>query len=451
MKKSKLVKVLTILVIIAIALVSFAGVLVTKQGQTTNVLKDYSLGMSLNGGRVAKYIVSEDTEEVIYDADGNIATDGEDEDGNIKEGYTKADVAVNSEDVLTVENYNKVKKIIENRLDNMGISEYAVKVNEENGEITVELPEDSYTDTVLVDITYQGKFEIKDSDTEEVLLNNDDIKDASVLYGSTTSGTVVYLNIEFTNEGSKKLEEVSNTYVESTDEDGNDTTKNISIELDGDSLITTYFDEAITTGALQLTIGSATTSNDTLTSYIEQASEVAGLIGSGLMPIEYDLEDNNLISPVINNTTLNVILCIILVCVIISFVYWIVKFKVNGIFAVISTIGLAAITLLLVRYANVVISIETIVSAIAILISNFLVLQYALTKFAKGTEHKKEIIKQTYKRYASILFPIYIIAIVFTFMNWLSVASIGMVLFWGMTILAIYNYITMNLLFDVKE
>jgi preprotein translocase subunit SecD len=451
MKNSKLVKGLSILVIVAISLVSFAGILVKKQGQVANILPDYSLGMSLNGGRVAKFAVSDDEEEVIYDADGNVATDGEDEDGNLKEGYTKQTVAINSEDVLNEENYNKVKQVIENRLKNMAISEYVVKVNNNNGEIIVELPEDSDTDNTISYLTYIGKFEIKDSDTEEVLMNNDDLKEAYAAYGSTSSGTVVYLNIVFNKEGSKKLEDISNTYVESTDEDGNDTTKSISIELDGESMLTTYFDETITTGNIQLTIGSATSSSDTLTSYLEQAREVAGLIDSGVMPIEYELEENNYISPVINNTTLNVIMCVILVCVVITFVYWIAKFKTNGIFGVISTIGLVAITLLVIRYTNVVISIETIVSAIVILISNFIILQYALTKFEKGNENKKEIIKQTYKRYASILCPIYIIAIVFTFIDWLSVASIGMVLFWGMTVLAIYNYITMKLLFDVKE
>jgi preprotein translocase subunit SecD len=451
MKKSKLVKSLTILVIIVIALVSFAGILVKEQGTMTNVLKDYSLGMSLNGGRVAIFSVSDETEDVIYDADGNVTTDGEDEDGNLKEGYTKESVAINGEDVLNETNYNKVKKVMENRFDNMGVNEYTVKVNSKNGDIIVELPEDTYTDTIISDLTYTGKFEIKDNDTDEVLLNNDDLKEASVMYGSTTSGTVVYLNIEFNKDGAKKLQDVSNTYVESTDDDGNDTTKKISIELDDESLLTTYFDEEITTGILQLTIGSATTSSETLASYIEQANEVAGLIGSGVMPIEYELQENNYISPVINNTTLKVIICAIFVLVIITFIYWIAKFKVNGIFGAISTVGLVAIILLLVRYANVVISIESIVAGIAILISNFIVLQYALTKFAKGTENKKEIIKQTYKRYASILCPIYIMAIVFTFINWLSIASIGMILFWGMTSLALYNYIIMNLLFDIKE
>lgn len=451
MKNNKLLKGLTILVIIAICLISFCGIYVKKQGKMTNVMSEYKVGMNLGGARVSKFKISNETEEIIYDAEGNITTDGTNEDGTLKEGYTKESKPVNSEELLNQENYEIAKRIMQNRLDNMGISEYDLRLNYNNGEIIVALPEDGYTDMAIANLSYLGKFEIKDSETDEILMSNNDIKNASAVYGSTNAGTAVYLSIEFNQEGKQKLEDITKKYISSKDEEGNDTTKKISIKLDDETMLETYFDKPITTGSLELSIGSASTSNEEISEYIRQANQIAGLINNEVMKIKYELSENNYISASIDNIDIKIILCVIIVIQIIGFIYWCIRYKVNGIFALIETSGLIAIILLVIRYANVIVSLEAIVAIISILISNFLMLQYALKKFEKAEENKVEIIKETYKHYTSILLPLLIIAIVFTFMNWLPIASIGMLLFWGIGILMLYNYITMNLLLDLKE
>lgn len=451
MKNIKLVKVLTILVILAICLISFAGIFARKQGYIENVLPEFTLGMNLSGARVARYAVSDHTEDIIYDAEGNVTTEGTNEDGSLKEGYTKETKPVNAEEILTKENFQSAKTIMEKRLEKLGITEYILRLNPITGEIIVELPENEHTDEALSNLTYAGKFEIKDSETNEVLLDNKNVKHASAVYGSTATGTTVFLSIEFDKEGKQKLEEMTKTYISTTNEEGNTVTKNISIELDGESMLNTYFGETITTGILQLSIGSATTSNEELSTYIEQASRVAGLIDSGVMDIHYELEENNFISASVDSILIKIVIAIILVVLASGFVYWGICYKKNGIYASILYLGWIAITLLVIRYANVPLSWEMMASVISMLVANYLVLQYALTKFAKGRSNKTEIIKQTYKRYASILCPLFIMGVVATFMTWLPIASIGMVLFWGMTMLAIYDYITMKLLLDVQE
>lgn len=451
MKKSKLIKGLTVLVIIAICLISFCGIYVKKQGRMTNVMPEYNLGMNLSGARVAKLKISDDTEEIIYDAEGNVTADGTNEDGTLKEGYTKESKPVNSEELLNENNYEMAKRIMQNRLDNMGISEYDLRLNYNNGEIIVSLPEDSDTDMTISNLSYLGKFEIKDSKTDEVLMDNSNIKNASAVYGSTNTGTRVYLSIEFNKEGKQKLEDITRKYISSKDEEGNDTTNKISIKLDDETLLDTYFDEPITTGSLELSIGSASTSNEEISEYVKQANQIAGLIKNDVMKIKYELSENNYVSASIDNIDIKVILCVIIAIQIIGFIYWGIRYKANGIFAIIGTCGLVAIILLVVRYANVTISLEAITAIIGILVSNFLMLQYALRKFEKSEGNKVEIIKETYKRYISILLPLCIIAIVFTFINWLPIASIGMILFWGIVILMLYNYIVMSFLFDLKE
>ncbi len=451
MKKSKLGKGLTVLAIIAICLISFVGIYVKKQGEMVNLLPQYRLGMNLGGARVAKFKISDKTEEIIYDASGKVTTEGKNEDGSLKEGYTKEDKPVNSQEVKTEDNYKMAKKIMQNRLKNMGISEYQVKLNHNNGEMVIEVPEDSNTDEIISNLIYLGKFEIKDSDTNEVLMNNKDVKQASCVYGSTSTGTVVYLNIEFNKDGTKKLENITKTYISSTNEEGKTQTKNISIELDGESMIKTYFNETISNGILPLTIGSASTSSEEITSYIRQANQVAGLIDAGVMPVQYELEQNNYMSPSIDTTIIKIIMGVIGIILVIGFVNWIVRYKVNGVFSTISYFGFVAITLLAIRYANVVISLEAIVAVIFLLIASYIIFTYTLKQFAKKDANQFDIIKETYKRYASILAPTLIMGVVFTFMNWLPISSIGMNLFWGITILVIYYYMVVRLLFDVQE
>ena len=100
---------------------------------------------------------------------------------------------------------NKTKEIIEKRLKKLGVEEYNISLNTKTGEIIVEIPEDDKTDTVVSNINTVGKFEITDSETGEVLLDNSNIKSSSVLYNTETNGTSVYLEIAFNKEG-KKIE-----------------------------------------------------------------------------------------------------------------------------------------------------------------------------------------------------------------------------------------------------
>lgn len=308
MKKSKILKGLTVLVIIAICLISFCGIYVRKQGRMTNVMPEYRLGMNLSGARVAKFKISDKTEEIIYDAEGNVTTDGTNEDGTLKEGYTKESKPVNSEELLNEKNYEIAKRIMQNRIDNMGINEYDLRLNYNNGEIIVALPEDSYTDMAIANLSYLGKFEIKDSKTDEVLMDNSNIKNAAAVYGNTNTGTRVYLSIEFNKEGKQKLEDITRKYISSKDEEGNDTTNKISIKLDDETLLETYFDEPITTGSLELSIGSASNSNEEISDYVKQANQIAGLIKNDVMKIKYELSENNYVSASIDNIDIKVVL-----------------------------------------------------------------------------------------------------------------------------------------------
>lgn len=450
MKKKGLLKLLTILVILAICLISFIGIFIKDKNQMVNILPDYKLSMNLTGARTIKLVVDESTNEVIYDSEGNVSTDGKNDDGTLKEGYTKQDEKVNPDKVLNGENYEIVKKIIEKRLQTYGVEEYILKQDSDNGEITLEIPENADTDEIISNLIYLGKFEIIDSDTKEVLLDNSSVKESKAVYSTGDTGTIVYLSIEFNKEGRKKFEDITKTYISSTDEDGNTATKKITINLDDEKLLETHFSETISNGLLQLSIGSASTDSETIQSYMKQASQVASLIDNEKMPIKYTVESNNYLSTLVNSQTLKIVICTIFIILVIGLIYLCIKYKANGVLLSISFIGYIAILLITLRYTNVIISLEAIVAMVALLIANYTFIKTILNKAQQNELSKKDIIKQTYIRYASILLPLLIIAIVFTFIKWLPIASIGMIMFWGLIIGFVYNYLVMNILLDEK-
>lgn len=450
-KTMKTVKILTItLLVILISMISFVGIYQKNKNRMENKVKDYSYSMSLNGARTIKLKVNTESTD---------------------------DVPNNSEEVLTAENYKKSKEVIEKRLNKMNVEEYTTSVNETTGKIIIQIPEqNSQTDTIIGNLNTVGKFEILDSETKEVLLNNDDIKSSEVLYNTTNSGTSVYLQIEFNKNGKDKLKNVSQTYVsvnnttnkttennvaenttsEAENEATNTTTegssdtakteKKITMKIDDQEIMSTSFDEPITTGKIQLSVGSATTDRTTLQNYVDQAQSVATTLDTGKLPVKYDLEKNQYILPKLTTQDLIKVEIAIAIIAVVGIIILIVKHKLNGLLAGIAYIGLSAVYMLVVRYTNVTISIESIAGIIIVLILNYIFTTMFLNKIEELNKEKAENVMkkatgETYKKFYLRIIPICIMAITFSFVKWVPISSFGMITFWGIVIIAIYNAI----------
>lgn len=475
MKKLKLLTI--ILGIILITMVAFFGVYVQVQNRMEDKVKDYSYAMDLKGARNIRLSVDDTTDTVIKDAEGKEVSDAENltDEELTEKGYTKEEVKKNSDEVLNEENYKKSKTIIEKRLQKLGVDNYIVSLDEISGDILIEIPENNNTDSVVSNMGTTGKFEIIDSETKEVLMDNNDIKRVRVMYGSnstgTSTGTAVYMDIEFNKEGTEKLKNISNTYVqtnttnntnttnetsteETTENTEEEATKEITMQIDGEEIMTTSFDETIETGRLQLSVGSATTDMDTLNGYINQASSMAIILDNGNMPVTYTVASNEYILSDVTESELNIILYVMLAIVVISLIILIVRYKSQGIISAFSYIGLASIFVLLLRYANVVISIESIFGIAVTLILNYIFVNKLLSKLKKEETVNKGIItnifKETYKEFFIKIIPVCIAVITFCFIKWEPISSFGMVMFWGILLIALYNISITNLLVRVK-
>ncbi len=466
-----------ILVVILMSIISFVGIYVQNQNRMENIVPEYQWGMDIEGSRKIVVSVSDEVEEVRYDANGNVIADSD----TTTEVARTEENPVNTEESKTAENYKKSRQIIEKRLKEMQVADYTIRENEENGSLTIQIPENDDTDMVVGNLITVGKFEILDDQTEEVLMTNADIASATAGYGTTASGTTaIFVNIQFNNDGKEKLRNITQQYVETevqtntvsedtqTNEEAQNTqtngetanttdtetqTKRIRINIDGQTLLTTYFEEEITDGLIQLSVGSTSSSTTTseLQNYLIQAQAMATILNNGDMPLTYEMEQNKFVASDITPQMLQIVGYVGLAVLVILVLYMIVRYRKEGFFLGIALLGYVAALLLIIRYANVMVTIDGMLAIALVTLVNFWFL-VKLMKMGQEVEDAKIAFRKVVQHIAWVLIPIAVIAVVFTFAAWLPIFSFGMIIFWGILLGVVYHYIlTRTLWIDIKK
>lgn len=475
MKERKLKLITEILAIIVICLISFVGIYTKNANRMENQVKDYDLSKDLKGYRELVFKVSDATE--VLDSNGKVVGNTDEyTDSSIEtNSYQKSENKINASEDLTKENYEKAKSIIEKRLKSLNVEDYNLSLDEENGNIYLQIPENSDTDHTVSNILQVAKFEIKDQDdTSNVLVTNDDLKKISAVYNTTSSGTTVYLQIEFNKNGKNILKQIStgdyatdenltnttnttgntsedentNSNENTSSEEETKTQKKIILSIDNNDMITTSFDDPIEDGIIDLSMNQATTDQDSISDTLQSASTIAAVVNSGKMPLTYKVAENNYVNTDITSNMLKKAMYVVIAIVIVALVVLIIKYKSVGLLASISYIGFVGLELLLIRYTNVTISLESIVAGIILLAVNYLITYRLIKVHETDSELKKKVYSNEFKSIIIKSIPIFIIAIIFVFMKWTKIATFGMFMFWGLLLSIIYNYIVTKDMLD---
>ena len=456
MKKVKITTI--ILAIILISLVAFGGVYIKTQNRMEDKVKEYSFGRELNGGRIIELKVKEESDE-------------------------EEETTTQNSDDLTVENYETVKNTIEKRLKSLSAQDYTISLNKKDGTIRVELPEDERTDDLAYYLVASGKVELKEKDTSTELLNESMVKKVQYTYKTNTDGAYqVYLEILLTKDGQSKIEEIKNDYallateieeIEKKDKSTTDSTEDTTTTEETDtttentdgtdenkeetkkvaklSLAGTEYDiESLEKNKIIVKIGSETSNNTSVNNNIAKAAEIAMLVNSGKYPIEYEAKTNKLVYSDISKEQLIYFALIIAILLVVVFIVFTVKYKTKGLLSSISCVGFIAILSLLLRYTNVNISIEGIGAIILTILIDLKLNQIMLNKM-KTMNVVNEATVSSYKEIFSKLIPIMIITLVFCFSGWANLSSFGMIMFWGLILVAVYNVIFTKTLLKLKE
>ncbi len=487
LKRLKII--VAILLVILLSLIAFWGVFTKEKGVWNNQVAPYNLGLDVKGSRELRYTLDNSEEEkyVYVDENGNIkgevwengsattaeheaeheAGTAEDAENDVQQEevpYAKETrtIKVNSDDKLTKENFEQAKKLIQKRLKKQGMSEYNIRLDNVTGSLIIETPNDeNQVNKVQEIVSTIGKFQMVDYQNGLVLMDNSDIKKASVVT-SNTAGYTAYLQIEFNKEGSEKLRQISTEYketpVENTQNEENETEENaeeqtqetekryVSIVFDDTTMMTTYFGEEMTAGMLQIAVGQAKTNYDEYLKDYNSAKVISDMLNSGMLPISYELESDNFIQAEIINEVDTIKLIAVITVLFISIIL-VVKFKMAGLLASLLGIGYIALLSIVVRYTNAVIT-ESSILVYAIVI----ILNYIFMKQLLATGNVRKNYDQVQKRFFLKLIPVCVVAVVFTLSQYFVVSSIGMAMFWGIILSILYNFmITRTVLKNIEE
>ncbi len=473
-KGLRIVKTITVLLIaILISAVSFGGVYLPQKGIWKNVIKDFNLGMEFDGYRELRYVLddSEEQKDVYVDKDGNYmgtvkedtsdssentenaetteSTDTQSENNIAKEAEVDKDYTIetrtiraNEQDDINIENFEKTKKIIQKRLETINLYEYNIRQDSVTGEIVVELPDDANIALEESLISTRGKLEIIDYQNGLLLLDNSHIKNATVLASAQDNQYQSYLQLQFDDEGKEILKKISNEYKELTSADGTTEKTYVSVNLDGQTLVSTYFAEEIDSGILQIPMGNATSDYAEYVEIAQNATRIAYMVNNDMMPLVYTLSSDNFIRPLITEEYIQIAKIISLIVVIAISLYLIIKYRLKGLYAVILDVAYIGLLLLIVRYANVLITLNAVVAFAICTLINYIFTIKILNKFKEGSNDKFILTSTLKELYLSII-PVCIIAVVFTFVSSAIISSIGMILFWGLVVQAICSLVVL--------
>lgn len=438
-KKLKLL--LIVLICILVILIGFFGIYKREGNAYKNLVPDFLLSSDLKGSTTLELEVDKSTNKEYYDKDGNKVDSSTVTDEN-KDEYTEKEVPVNDEEQLKQENYEKVVKIIEKRLKFLSTDQYRIDLDKTSGKIIITF-EDEYADDIKSIVPLEGSLELIDETTEDVVLNYADFKSAEATYASLDEGYTIYLNLKLNDNGIEKIKNIDKykNNKETTEEGKESTESKLKVMFDTDQVASVSYDNILLTGStLRITTGSNVTNTSTLQSQMNMNTVVAKLASIGKMPVVYKVSAEEFIASSQNiYYVVYGIYAFIAICVICAIIF-ILKYKINAIFMLLSFIANIAATALIIKLTKVSISINILPAITAFFILNIVLIKNILQNIKEENNISKAF-KNGFLKTLDLFVITLIIFIVFAFTNMAVLNSLGLLLFWGWLNTIISNFI----------
>lgn len=381
-----------------------------------------------------------------------------DEDFNNLKRITRK-MPINSEEVLTKENYKISQDIIISRLKQTGINDFDIKTNSENGDIILSFSDINESESEKLDkvkriIETRGEFCVSDYKTGKVYLSNEHLKRVTP-YQHAISGVV--MEFEFTNDGKEILSDITSKYIKrnkdltaeelkklekEAEEKGEELditeTAALYITLDEHPISMGAFAEPINNGILNIPVSKETASMtlSELDGAMEEAEELKGIIKAGVEPIRYEIfKETRLASPM-DKTSIIILISMICIIIFILLIFSIIKYKLSGILAWYMSIVFLSLLFAFSKYTNIAVTLPSIIAMMTLYLIQYVFTIYILNDVKKigNTNVSKNlflIIRNT------IL--ILIAGLILTFANDTNLSSFGQMICLGEILLLIYN------------
>lgn len=425
------------LICVLIILAGFVGIYTKSGNKYSNKLPEYKLASDLKGATVLEFEVDNSTNKVYYDKDGKKVEASEVTDEN-KKNYTEKEEKVNEEENLTQENYEKTIKILKERLDFLQADQYSLDLDKNTGKIVLTF-EDEYPDDVKSILPMEGKLELVDSNTSDVLLNYSDVKSSETTYASTEDGYTIYMVLKLTDSGMDKINNIEG-YKTSTDDNGEVTTNKFKVEFDEEEIEEVSYDDMVLTGkTLRITLSSNVTSSSEVNSKLNTGTVVSKLTNMGKTPVVYKITAEEYVKSTVNTNVTYALLIATLVIVAIISIYLIVKYRTKGLLVTLASFANISLFTMLIRLTHITISLNSFAGILALIIINTYVVINLLKEMRNIDKSFGENIKNIFLKIVDVLVISLIIFVAFSFSKMAVISSMGLLLFWGWLVVVLGN------------
>ena len=438
MKNSKTIKlILIVLICICIILVGFFGIYVKQNNSYQNSLPKYALASDLKGSTTLEFEVNSETEKIYYDKEGKKVDSTTITDEN-KADYREEEVAINATENLTVDNYKKVVEIMKERLKFLQTDQYRLDLDEKTGKIILTF-EDEYTSDIKSILPMEGKLELIDSNSNEQILNDNDFLSSEASYASVDEGYTTYISLKLKASGIEKVNGLDKYRTTTNSETGETTTNKFKIMFDNDQIAEVSYDDLVLTGkTLRLTTNSKLTSNSSINSEMNTNSVVSKLATIGKMPVVYKLSAEEYVQSDAVSYINYIIITISTICVVIA-VYFVIRYKLNGLLAVLAFAANCSLFLILIRLTKIPVSLNGFAGMVGLILLNTILVNNLLKEIQNKDKSFTENIKQGYLNTIDVIIVALIIFVVFSFSAMTVISSMGLLVFWGWLIVVLGN------------
>ena len=445
MKNSKKLKlILIILICVLIILVGVIGIYAKSGISYKNMLPEYTLASDIKGTTILEFEVDNSKETIYLDKDGKEVESSKVTEEN-KKDYTTKEIPVNVEENLNEENYKKSMNIMKERLDFLAADQYNLDLDKKTGKIVLTV-DDDYIEDIQSIVPMEGKLQLIDSNTGDAIIDYTDFKSAEGTYASIPNGNnsvkyTAYISLQLNDSGIEKIKNIDKQ--KTTDSEDDETIiDEIKVMFDGDELAKISYDEDILFigKSLRITTAEDLKTDSEINSELNTNTVVSKLATIGKMPVVYNLTVVEYVKNEMTQYTNYVVLGIIAMCAIIS-IYFIVRYKVNGLLTVLGFVANISLFLIVMRLTKIEISLNCFAGILGLIVL-YTILANSILKEIKSKEKSFwENVKIAFLNSIEVLGVTLILFTVFAFANMSLISTMGLLLFWGWLITIIGNLI----------
>lgn len=443
MKKSKTLKlVLIILICLLISLIGFVGIYMKNGNMYKNMLPEYKFASDLTGTTVIEFEVDNSNKTIYYDKDGKEVDSSVVTEEN-KSEYTTKEIPVNVEENLKAANYKKVVEIMKKRLEFLQANQYKMDLNEKTGKIVLSF-EDDYPDDIKSILPMEGKLELIDLNTQDVILSYNDFNSAEATYAALDNGSyVTYINLKLNNSGIEKINNIDNYKNATSDENKeNEEEKDenkFKIMFDKDEIAEVSYDDILLNSKmLRITTATNLTSDSSINSELNTNTIISKIATMGKLPVVYNVTAEEYIQSDMKDMVYDIALILTLLCIVIS-IYFIIRYKLKGIIAVFAFAANISIFLILIRLTNIQISLNGFAGILGLITLNTLLVNNILKNIKVNENIFSENIKNAYIKTIDAFVIMLIIFVVFAFSSMTVINTMGLLVFWGWLVIILGN------------